>query len=135
MNLKLDHIAIAVADIKTAVEAFERKLGLPCHKVEDVPAQDAVVAFFDLGGAHLELVAPLSESSSLTRSIQKRGEGLHHLCFEVPSLDTAVADLEAKGVQIASPPKPGANDTRVAFVHPKSMNGVLVELVEKPVGT
>lgn len=133
--MKLDHIAIAVTDIKAAVEAFQDKLGLPCQKVEDVPAQGAVVAFFDLGSVHLELVSPLSPESSLARSIQKRGEGLHHLCFEVPSMKEALDGLKAKGAQLAGEPTPGANNSTVAFVHPKSMNGVLVELVEKPLPT
>ena len=135
MKLKLDHIAIAVSDIQAAVEAFQEKLGLPCQKVEEVAAQGAVVAFFDLGEAHLELVSPLGKETPLARSIEKRGEGLHHLCFEVPSMSEAIAGLEAKGAQLTGPPTPGANDSRVAFVHPKSMSGVLVELVEKPLAT
>lgn len=132
MKLRLDHIAIAVDDIQAAVAQFEQKLGLACEKVEEVPAQQAVVAFFALGDAHLELVAPTDKTSSVARSLEKRGEGLHHLCFEVKSLDASVTALKEKGVQIASEPKPGAGGSRVAFVHPKSMNGVLVELVEKP---
>jgi len=132
MKLKLDHIAIAVSDVAAAITAFQDKLGLPCEKVEDVPSQGARVAFFDLGGAHLELVSPLDPSSSIARSIEKRGEGIHHLCFEVPSLETAITDLESKGAKMTGPATPGANGTRVAFVHPKTMNGVLIELVQKP---
>lgn len=135
MKLKLDHIAIAVSDIEAAVEAFQEKLGLPCQKVEEVPAQGAVVAFFDLGEAHLELVSPLGKDSALARSIEKRGEGIHHLCFEVPSMEEAISTLESRGAKLTGAPTPGANDSRVAFVHPKSMNGVLVELVEKPLAT
>lgn len=135
MKLKLDHIAIAVTDIEAAITAFQDKLGMPCEKVETVEAQKATVAFFDLGGTHLELVMPSDPDSAIARSLAKRGEGLHHLCFEVPSLDAAVTELTAKGGVMAGPSTPGANGTRVAFVHPKSMNGVLVELVEKPSGT
>ncbi len=131
MKLKLDHIAIAVADLDKAIAAFQEKLGLPCEKVETVDAQKATVAFFDLGGSHLELVSPSDPESAVARSIAKRGEGLHHLCFEVPSLDAAVADVTGKGGVMVGPSTPGANGSRVAFVHPKSMNGVLVELVEK----
>lgn len=132
MTLKLDHIAIVVADLEKAVEAFQDKLGIPCQKVETVEAQQARVAFFDVGGAHLELVSPSQADSALGRSLAKRGEGLHHVCFEVPSLESSIAGLTAKGAVMAGPATPGADGTRVVFVHPKSMSGVLVELVEKP---
>jgi methylmalonyl-CoA/ethylmalonyl-CoA epimerase len=134
MTLKLDHIAIVVADLEKAVEAFRDKLGLPCDKIETVDAQQARVAFFDVGGAHLELVSPSQPDSALGRSLAKRGEGLHHVCFEVPSLEESIASLTAKGAVMAGPSTPGANGTQVVFVHPKSMNGVLVELVQKPAG-
>jgi methylmalonyl-CoA/ethylmalonyl-CoA epimerase len=135
MNIKLDHIAIAVADLGRAVEAFEAKLGLPCQKIEEVPEQSAKVAFFDLGAVHLELVSPLDPGSPLGRSIEKRGEGLHHLCFEVPGLEEAIRSMTERGVQLATQPTAGAGGSRVAFLHPKSMSGVLVELVEKPSST
>ncbi|MCC7384004.1 MAG: methylmalonyl-CoA epimerase [Deltaproteobacteria bacterium] len=131
MKLKLDHIAVAVSDLGAALAAFEQQLGLACDRVEEVPEQGARVAFLDLDGSHLELVQALDAGSPIARSIAKRGEGLHHVCFEVPSLDQAIAGLTAKGVQLATQPTPGAKGSRVVFVHPKSMNGVLVELVEK----
>ncbi|MFO0723404.1 MAG: methylmalonyl-CoA epimerase [Myxococcota bacterium] len=134
MKLRLDHIAIVVADIEGAIAQFTDKLGLPVEKVEEVPAQEAKVAFFPLGDAHLELVSPTKPGSTLQKALEKRGEGLHHLCFEVQSLEDSVTALKQKGVQIASEPKPGAGGSRVAFLHPKSMNGVLIELVEKPSG-
>jgi methylmalonyl-CoA/ethylmalonyl-CoA epimerase len=133
-KLRLDHIAVAVKDIDAAVAAFSEKLGLPCEKVEHVEAQKATVAFFSIGDAHLELVAPSDPTSTVARSIEKRGEGLHHLCFEVPSLDAAIAESTAKGAELAGQPSAGAGGSRVAFLHPRSMNGVLVELVEKPGG-
>jgi len=133
MKMRLDHIAVAVAEIAEAVRDFEEKLGLPCEKVEHVPGERATVAFFDLGGPHLELVAPDPGDSPMRRSLDKRGEGLHHICLEVEDLELALAALSEKGVRLVDErPKPGSRGSKVAFVHPKSLHGVLVELVEKP---
>lgn len=132
VKIRLDHIAVVVADIAGAVRDFEEKLGLPLDGVEDVPAEQSKVALFDLGGAHLELVSPLEADSPIARSLEKRGEGLHHICLEVEDIDLALAAMKAKGLQLVNDtPRPGAGGRRVAFVHPKSMHGVLVELVEK----
>lgn len=131
-NFKLDHIAVAVKNISAAVEAYEKKLGLNCERVERVPTQHADVAFFDIGGAHLELVAPTDEESAVARSIEKRGEGLHHICLEVADIRAMLALLKAAGLPLVNEsPVPGAGGTQVAFVHPKGLNGVLIELVEK----
>jgi methylmalonyl-CoA/ethylmalonyl-CoA epimerase len=133
MKIRLDHVAVAVADITTAIDCFEASLGLTCEKVEEVQSESAKVAFFDLGGPHLELVQPTSADSAMGRSLAKRGEGLHHICLEVEDIELSMAAMKAKGIQLMSDaPKPGANNTKICFVHPKSMNGVLVELVEKP---
>ena len=133
MKMRLDHIALAVADIKGAVDDFEARLGLSCERLESVPTEGATVAFFDLGGPHLELVAPDSEDAAIAKSLKKRGEGLHHICLEVEDIERAVEALVEKGVRlVGDAPRPGAGGSRVAFVHPKSMHGVLVELVEKP---
>ncbi len=132
MKIRLDHIAVAVADIQDAVDDFEAKLGLDLDRVESVPTEHATVAFFDLGGARLELVAPEDPESPLGKSLAKRGEGLHHICLEVEDLDLTLAAMKAKGLRlIDETPRPGAGGTRVAFIHPKAMRGVLVELVEK----
>lgn len=133
MAMKLDHIAVAVRDLSAAVEDFEAKLGLACERVEDVPSERARVAFFDLGGAHLELVMPTSDESAMGRSLAKRGEGLHHICLEVADIDRAIAALRASGLALVNDEAtPGAGGSRIVFVHPKSMHGVLIELVEKP---
>ena len=131
MRIKLDHVAIAVADLEAAISDYEA-LGLTPERVENVPTQKANVAFLDVGGAHIELVAPTDPSSAVARSLEKRGEGLHHICLEVPDIELALAALAAKGVQLVNEaPVPGAGGSRVAFIHPKSMRGVLVELVQK----
>lgn len=131
MTIKLDHVAIAVADLEAALRDYEA-LGLRPERVEHVPTQKADVAFLDVGGAHIELVAPTDPSSAVAKSLEKRGEGLHHICLEVPDIEKALAALKAKGVALVNPePVPGAGGSRVAFIHPKAMRGVLVELVQK----
>ena len=98
-----------------------------------VPTEKAKVAFFDLGGAHLELVASTDASSSIARSIEKRGEGLHHICLEVENIDSALALARVAGLPLVNEtPVPGAGGSRVAFIHPKGLHGVLIELVERP---
>lgn len=132
MSFKLDHIAVAVANLETAVENFEKKLGLECEHVEEVPSEKAKVAFFDVGGAHLELVSAATSGSAIARSIEKRGEGLHHICLEVDDIEAALALAKAAGLRLVNEaPVPGAKGSRVAFIHPKSLNGVMVELVQK----
>ncbi|MBI2373428.1 MAG: methylmalonyl-CoA epimerase [Deltaproteobacteria bacterium] len=131
--MKLDHVAIAVSDLEAAIVAFRDQLGLTLEHVETVEAEGARVAFFPVGDAHLELVSPARPDAAIARSIEKRGEGLHHVCFEVANIDSEIQRLLERGAALTSnAPTPGAGGSRVTFVHPKSMNGVLVELVEKP---
>ena len=130
---KLDHIAVVVRDIDQAVKNFEAKLGLQCEKVEDVPGEKARVAFFDVGGAHIELVASAVPGSPLERSLEKRGEGLHHICLEVQDIEATLAMAKVAGLSLINETAvPGAKGSKIAFVHPKGLNGVLLELVEKP---
>jgi methylmalonyl-CoA/ethylmalonyl-CoA epimerase len=130
---KLDHVAVAVRDLERSVEGFESKQGLHLERVEVVPTEKAKVAFFDIGGAHLELVASMDPSSAIARSLDKRGEGLHHICLEVKDIESALTLARAAGLPLVNEtPVPGAGGSRVAFVHPKGLSGVLIELVEKP---
>lgn len=129
--MKLDHIAVSVSDLDAAIARYEA-LGLTLERVEEVPTERAKVAFFDIGGGHLELVAPTDPDSAIAKSIDKRGPGLHHLCLEVPDIRQALVALEAAGLQVVGEaPRPGAGGSQVAFVHPKSMGGVLLELVQR----
>ena len=133
MGFKLDHIAVAVRDMKLAVEDFEKKLGMSCDRIEDVHDEQSQVAFFDLGGAHLELITPLSAGSPLSRSLEQRGEGLHHICLEVEDIEATVKALKLAGLRtVTEHPNVGAGGSRIIFLHPKAMHGVLIELVEKP---
>jgi methylmalonyl-CoA/ethylmalonyl-CoA epimerase len=132
MPFKLDHIAVAVRDMKLAVDDFEAKLGMKCDRIEDVPDEQSQVAFFDLGGAHLELITPLSAGSPLARSLEQRGEGLHHICLEVQDIGATVTALKAAGLRtVTEKPNEGAGGSKIIFLHPKAMHGVLIELVEK----
>lgn len=133
MKFKLDHIAVAVRDLDQAKANFEERLGLTCEHVEEVPTEKAKVAFFDVGGPHIELVASTEPGAAIDRSIEKRGEGLHHICLEVEDIEATLAFAKAAGLKLINEsPVPGAKGTRVAFAHPKALNGVMVELVEKP---
>lgn len=127
---KIDHIGIAVADIEEALKVYEAALGLPLREVVDVPDQQVRVAFLAVGESNVELVQPTSAESSTARFIDKRGEGIHHICLEVEDIESVLEQLKAQGVPlIDKEPRLGAHG-RVAFVHPRGTHGVLLELVE-----
>ena len=123
----LDHIAIAVRSIREAAATFEPVTGCACSPLEELPAQGVNVAFL---GA-LELIEPLSADSSVARFIERKGPGLHHIAYRVPDIRTALAELKTRGFQpIDEEPRAGARGDQVAFLHPKTTGGVLIELVE-----
>ncbi len=127
----LDHIGIAVKSIEAA-KIYEA-LGLAIDHVETVASQGVKTAFLSVGDATLELLEPLSAESTVARFIEKRGEGIHHICFRVDNLDEHLARLKANGFRLINEvPVPGAHGCRVAFLHPAAGNGVLIELSEKP---
>ena len=127
---KIDHIGIVVRDIQEALRAYETALGLPLHEVAEVPDQKVRVAFLPVGESHIELVQPLSDDTGIARFLANRGEGIHHICLTVDDIEAALARLKAHGVQlIDESPRRGAHG-RVAFIHPKAMHGVLIELIE-----
>ncbi|HEV8662613.1 MAG TPA: methylmalonyl-CoA epimerase [Candidatus Methylomirabilis sp.] len=131
MIKKLDHIAIAVRDLEEAARTFEQILGVPPAKVQEVPTEKVRVAFFPFGGAEVELVQGLGSDNPIANFIAKRGEGIHHICFEVDDLQETLDRLSAAGVPLLDRSgKPGACG-QVAFLHPKGANGVLIELVQK----
>jgi methylmalonyl-CoA epimerase len=128
---KIDHIAIAVHSIEEALQAYEGALGLELAGVGEVPEQGVRVAFLPTGESELELVEPLASDSGVAKFLEKRGEGIHHICFEVDDIEAVLQDLAARGVRlIDEQPRRGAQG-RVAFLHPKSTHGVLIELIEK----
>ncbi len=128
MANRIDHVGIAVSDLDAAIATYRRLLGKEPDGIEEVAGQKVRVAFFQVGESRIELVCPTSPDSPVAQSIARRGEGMHHLCLAVDSTDAEVTRLEGEGAKIAVAPTEGAEGCRVAFVHPKAANGVLVEL-------
>ena len=126
----LDHIGIAVKSLEAA--KIYAAMGLTADHVETVETQGVKTAFLSVGDSNLELLEPLSPSSPVARFIEKRGEGIHHICFRVDNIEEHLARLKAEGYRLINEaPVPGAHGCRVAFLHPAAGNGVLIELSEK----
>lgn len=126
------HVGIAVRNLDAAVERY-RLLGLALDFVEDVPAAGVRVAFLNAGDMRVELLTPLTADTTVARFLEKRGEGLHHLAFRTADLVSELAQLEGQGFELVDrAPRPGAHGSRVAFLHPRSAHGVLIELVQEP---
>jgi len=133
MLKKINHIAIAVNNIEEAAKFYQEVMGLTLTGVEVVTAQKTRVGFFKIGESNIELVQPAEPDSPLTKFLETKGQGIHHICFEVDDVEAEVkAFLEKGATMIDQKPRPGAHGTKVAFVHPKSSNGVLIELCELP---
>ena len=131
MITALDHIAIAVPDLEAAVASFLEDFGLQYDGDEVVEAEKTATAFFSVPATHIELVHPVVAADQADQRIvlEKRGGGLHHLCFRTDDIDADVERLRGKGYQfIGDHPSPGAHGARVIFIHPKSCDGVLIEL-------
>jgi methylmalonyl-CoA epimerase len=130
---KINHIGIVVQDIQQALEAYEGGLGLPLREVQEIAGQKVQVAFLPVGESNIELVQPLTADTGIARFLEKRGEGIHHICLEVGDIEAALARLREHRVPlIDEAPRQGAHG-RVAFVQPKGMHGVLIELLEREV--
>lgn len=132
MIKRIDHIGIAVQSIQDALQFFEKALGMPLDHIAAEEGGKTEVGFLTVGDSDVELVEPREAESGLAKFLQKRGEGIHHICFEVDNLDHVLARLKEHGAQlIDETPRVNATGTRYAFVHPKSAHGVLIELYEK----
>jgi methylmalonyl-CoA/ethylmalonyl-CoA epimerase len=130
---RIDHIAVVVPDIEASLAFWRDQLGLDLSHVLAVPEQQATIAFLPTGGSEVELVQPTTTDSGLARFLAKRGPGIHHICLEVDDIAQTLTDLKARGVRlIDETPKSGAGGKKLAFIHPESANGVLVELYELP---
>jgi methylmalonyl-CoA/ethylmalonyl-CoA epimerase len=131
MLTRLDHIAIAVPDLEQAIARFAQDLGLELSGREDVEAARTSTAFFPIPGTKIELVHPLRGQGPIATFLEKKGGGLHHLCFETDDILGDVARLKEKGYRFLSDaPTPGAHGKQVIFIHPKSAGGVLIELAQ-----
>jgi methylmalonyl-CoA/ethylmalonyl-CoA epimerase len=133
MLKKINHIAVAVNNLEEAAKFYQTILGLKLSGVEVVTAQKTKVGFFKIGESNIELVQPAEPDSPLVKFLETKGPGIHHICFEVDDVEAEVkAFLEKGATMVDQKPRPGAHNTKVAFVHPKSSSGVLIELCELP---
>ncbi|AXT52156.1 methylmalonyl-CoA epimerase [Aquimarina sp. BL5] len=129
---KIEHIGIAVKDIDQANTLYEQLLGVPPYKQEIVESEAVITSFFKVGDNKIELVASTKEDGPIGKFISKKGEGIHHIAFDVDDIEQELKRLENEGFQLINKiPKKGADNKLVAFIHPKTTNGVLVELCQE----
>lgn len=129
---KIEHIGIAVKSLADSIPLFETLLRTPCYKTETVESEAVDTAFFQVGESKIELLASTTKDGVIQRFIDKRGEGVHHLAFQVDDIEAEMARLKAEGFTLLNEtPKPGADNKLVCFLHPKGTNGVLVELCQE----
>lgn len=128
---RLEHVGIAVKDLAAANEVYTALFGKPEYKIEEVASEQVKTAFFQMGESKIELLESSGTESAIGKFIEKRGEGLHHLAFEVDDIKAEMKRLSAQGFRVLNEqPKRGADNKLVCFLHPKSANGVLVELCQ-----
>lgn len=129
---KIEHIGIAVKDLQSANNVYEKLLGSPPYKIEEVESEGVNTSFFKNGPNKVELLEASNESSPIFKFIQNRGEGIHHIAFEVDDIENEMKRLKSEGfILLSEKPKKGADNKLVAFIHPKSSNGVLIELCQE----
>jgi len=133
---RLNHVGIATPSIEKSVALYREMLGATrVHEAFDLPAQGVRVCFVDTPNSQIELLEPLGDGSPVAKFLERNPQGgQHHVCFEVPDIYAARAEMEAKGAKVLGEPRIGAHGTPVVFVHPRDMGGVLVELMETPKG-
>jgi len=129
---KIEHLGIAVKSIEGAKEIFDALFDEPYYKMEAVESEGVSTAFYQIGESKIELLEATNPESPIAKFIEKKGEGIHHIAFEVENIEEEIARLQAKGFKmIHDMPKDGADNKKIAFLHPKSTNGVLVELCQE----
>ena len=130
---RLVHVGIAVRSLAEKTALYRDVLGVPLTHEEVVPTERVRVAFFGSGETHVELLEPVDGSGPIAEFLERRGEGIHHLCFEVDDIESALERVRAAGMTvIGQAPRQGAEGRRVAFLHPRSAGGVLIEISERP---
>lgn len=129
MIKKIEHLGIAVKDLSVAIPLYEKLFQTPCYKTESVESEGVKTAFFQIGESKIELLEASNPESPIAKFLEKRGAGFHHVAFEVSDIDEEIKRLSNEGFQlIHATPKDGADNKRIAFLHPKSSDGLLVEL-------
>ncbi|GAC1359918.1 MAG: methylmalonyl-CoA epimerase [Ktedonobacteraceae bacterium] len=135
MPRRIDHVAIIVHNLEQALAFYRDTLGIVPSSVQDVPSEQVRIAFLPLGGpagSQIELIEPTTPASSLTKFLEKRGEGLHHICLQVDDIAAALQEMKDKGAPVLDEQPRLAAEGHAIFVHPKGTNGVLLELLERP---
>ena len=131
MIKKINHIGIAVKNVDEVVKIYSAAFGIDCESVDEVDEQKVKLAFLPIGDTRIELLEGTSEESHITKFINKSGEGIHHIAFQVENIENALQQAKEQGLRlIDEKPRIGAHKTKIAFIHPKSTNGVLFEFIE-----
>jgi methylmalonyl-CoA epimerase len=134
MPKRIDHVAIIVHNIDQALAFYRDILGIAPREIRDVPTEQVRIAFLPLGGAdgsEIELIEPATSDSSLVKFLEKRGEGIHHICLEVDDIEASLQEMQERGAPVLDQRPRTAAEGRAIFVHPRGTNGVLLELLEK----
>lgn len=130
--LRIEHLGIAVKELEKSIPLFEQLLNTPCYKTEKVDTEGVNTAFFKTGESKIELLEATKEDSPIQKFIDKKGEGIHHIAFEVENIEAEMKRLSALGFELLNTvPKNGADNKLVCFLHPKTTNGVLIELCQE----
>lgn len=130
--LKIEHLGIAVKDLNASIDLFGQLLNTPCYKTEAVASEGVKTAFFQTGDSKIELLEATTDTSPIRKFIEKKGEGIHHIAFEVENIEAEMKRMQALGFELLNEtPKNGADNKLVCFLHPKTTNSVLIELCQE----
>jgi len=130
--MKIDHIAIAVNDVESAVKQYREAFGVTAVEFETIETEGVKVAILHLSNGRIELMQPTNDNSPIKKFLEKKGEGLHHMALETDDIESEVTRMEGCGIQFLGKIRPGSAGTKVTFIHPKSLHGVLAELCSHP---
>ena len=130
--MKIDHIAIAVNDVEESAKVYQQALGVDSVEFETVESEGVKIAIIELENGRIELMQPTNDSSPIKKFLDKKGQGLHHMALETDNIEGEVEGMEGCGIQFLGKVRPGSAGTKVTFIHPKSLNGVLTELCSHP---
>ena len=130
--MKIDHIAIAVNDVEESAKVYQQALGADHVEFETVESEGVKIAIIELENGRIELMQPTNDSSPIKKFLDKKGQGLHHMALDTDDIDGEVERMEGCGIQFLGKIRPGSAGTKVTFIHPKSLNGVLAELCSHP---
>jgi methylmalonyl-CoA/ethylmalonyl-CoA epimerase len=130
--MKIDHIAIAVNDVEESAKVYQQALGVDSVEFETIESEGVKVAIIELENGRIELMQPTNDSSPIKKFLDKKGQGLHHMALETDNIEGEIERMEGCGIQFLGKVRPGSAGTKVTFIHPKSLNGVLTELCSHP---